>query len=119
MHCVKAFSMTEARPPPRNPSVRSVSINDVGNTILVGTQGSELFEITNIQATADITGATLLQRGHFAYELWGTCCAFVRACLRACAKPIHLIVLLLACWRWRARVAHARTCARSRTRIPC
>ena len=72
MHCIKAFNMTEARPPPRNPSVRSVSINDVGNTILVGTQGSELFEITNIQATADITGATLLQRGHFSYELWGT-----------------------------------------------
>ena len=72
MHCIKAFNMTEARPPPRDSKVRSVSINDVGNTILVGTQGSELFEITNIQATADITGATLLQRGHFAYELWGT-----------------------------------------------
>jgi microtubule-associated protein-like 6 len=71
MHCVKAFDMRESRPPPRNPSVRSVTINDVGNTILVGTQGSELFEITNIQATADITGATLLQRGHFAFELWG------------------------------------------------
>ena len=71
LHCVKAFNMRESRPPPRHPAVRSVCLNDVGNTILVGTHGSELFEITNIQATADITGATLLQRGHFAFELWG------------------------------------------------
>jgi len=71
LHCRKAYHMREAKPQSRNVSVRSVALNHVGNTILVGTQGSEIYEVTNIQALADITRATLLQRGHCKDELWG------------------------------------------------
>ena len=49
LHCRKAYHMREAKPQSRNVSVRSVALNHVGNTILVGTQGSEIYEVTNIQ----------------------------------------------------------------------
>eukprot|EP00948_MAST-09A_sp_MAST-9A-sp1_P002160 g2160.t1 len=55
-----------------SPSVRSVFIDIDKNKILVGTRGSEIFEISGSDG-ADINGGPLIT-GHYKYELWGLSC---------------------------------------------
>ena len=51
-------------------AVSSVAINAHGSSVLVGTRGSQIFEITNVLAASEITKMNLLTQGHFADELW-------------------------------------------------
>jgi microtubule-associated protein-like 6 len=70
--CQKSFDAREGRPAPRVPAVRSVCIDAFGNSVLIGTQGSEIYEVSNIFATAQVTHSTMLVQGHFGGdELWG------------------------------------------------
>lgn len=63
---IRTFDMSEAIPTPHRPPVRSVCWDSVRGTVLVGTQGSEIYELT----TANLSVA-LLSQGHAMDELHG------------------------------------------------
>jgi len=70
--CQKAFDINDASPTPRVASIRSVSMNRFGNTVLIGTKGSEVYEVSNILATASVTKTLLVSQGHYGKDqLWG------------------------------------------------
>jgi WD40 repeat protein/Ca2+-binding EF-hand superfamily protein len=53
-----------------NPCVRSVCWNPDSNKILIGTRGSEIFEVSASDGS-NLHGTGALLQGHCAYELWG------------------------------------------------
>jgi microtubule-associated protein-like 6 len=53
-----------------NPCVRSVCWNPDSNKILIGTRGSEIFEVSASDGS-NLHGTSPLLQGHCAYELWG------------------------------------------------
>ena len=62
----RAFDMTEAIPTPFRPAIRSVCWDDTRGVILVGTQGSEIYEIT-----VDNRNMLLVNEGHCVDQLFG------------------------------------------------
>jgi len=63
---IAEFCMHEATPKPYRPPVRAVVWDVPTNKILVGTKGSEIYEIAK-----DSKRTVLLNEGHCAHELWG------------------------------------------------
>ena len=69
MDLISAIDLTAARPAPFHPCVRSVCMSNDGSVLLVGTQASEIYEITVVSKKA-----TLLSEAHCKDELWGLSC---------------------------------------------
>ncbi|CAK9107654.1 Echinoderm microtubule-associated protein-like 6 (EMAP-6) (Echinoderm microtubule-associated protein-like 5-like) [Durusdinium trenchii] len=63
---LRTFDMTEALPTPHRPAVRSVCWDGHRGVILVGTQGSEIFEVTT-----ENQSVAVLSQGHAMDELYG------------------------------------------------
>merc|ERR1712100_755682 len=63
---IQEYSMNDATPKPYRSCVRSVMWDVAMNKILVGTKGSEIYEISK-----DSKRTILLNEGHCADELWG------------------------------------------------
>ena len=66
MTLVSAIDLTAARPAPFHPCIRSVAMSADGSVLLVGTQGSEIYEVTVVSKKA-----TLISEAHCKDELWG------------------------------------------------
>jgi WD40 repeat protein/Ca2+-binding EF-hand superfamily protein len=69
MEELQKFDINDATPSPLNSAVRSVCIDAMGTRLLVGTQGSEMYEIET--DAPDASSATLVSQGHCSDELWG------------------------------------------------
>ncbi|GBG25699.1 Echinoderm microtubule-associated protein-like 1 [Hondaea fermentalgiana] len=63
---IRTFDMSEVLPTPHRPPVRSVCWDSVRGTVLVGTQGSEIYELTTANQSA-----VLISQGHAMDELHG------------------------------------------------
>jgi len=63
------IDLTAAKPAPFHPCIRSVCMSPDGSVVLVGTQGSEIYEVTVVSKKA-----TLMAEGHCKDELWGLSC---------------------------------------------
>lgn len=64
--CTKEFNIATISPVPVNPAVRAVCVNPLATLVLLGTAGSEIYEIATTSGKA-----TLLAEGHCEDELWG------------------------------------------------
>jgi len=63
---IRTFDMTEALPMPHRPTIRSVCWDPLRGVVLIGTQGSEIFEVST-----ENQSVTLLSQGHSADEVHG------------------------------------------------
>ena len=80
MQLKKTIELTKMQPRPQDPEVRSVCVDPVTNTVLVGTRGCEIIEF--------------FARGHT--QIVQVCvCVCVCVCVRACVRAS--VLLLLRC----------------------
>lgn len=63
---IKSFDMNRAQPTPSVAAIRSVCVNRPKSTLLVGTQGSEIYELSR-----ETGSVTLVSEGHCKGETWG------------------------------------------------
>jgi len=68
-NCKADFDMNDAPSQPIDSSIRSVCMNEHGTSLLVGTRGSEIYELQ--MDTASGSSACLISQAHCADELWG------------------------------------------------
>jgi microtubule-associated protein-like 6 len=66
LECLFEYNMADAAPAPYRSSIRSVCLNPAANMVLVGTRGSEIYEVSVSRRRT-----TLLAEAHCRDELWG------------------------------------------------